>query len=478
MNAIAFIHELAFKDVPEEVVRQAKRCLLDLVGVAAAGLQTDLSRIVRDFAVRQMGTGERGARILFDGRQASPAGAAYAGASTIDAFDAHDGHALTKGHAGVAVLPALLSTVDPGERIDGREFLVSLILGYEIATRAGIALHSSASDYHTSGAWNALGCAAVAARRLGLNAAKTRHALGTAEYHGPRSQMMRCIDHPTMLKDGSGWGAFAGVSAAYLAADGFTGAPAITVEAEEHRSLWSDLGTRWRILEQYLKPHPVCRWAQPAVEAADALMARHEIRPERIARVRVETFGAAVRLGSRAPATTEEAQYAIGFPLAAMLVRRRIGAAEVTAEGLRDPAVLRMAQRIVLQENEAFTRRFPAERVAVVTIEQDDGATAASAPTTARGDPESPLGDDELLSKFRTLADSLDDERRLRIEDAIVTLDRRDGALETLLEMILAPIEEERLLRRISDARPWNSAAQFDRDAMEPERSGADVGGT
>ena len=44
--------------------------------------------------------------------------------------------------------------------------------------------------------------------------------------------MMRCIDHPTMVKDGSGWGAFAGVSAAYLAADGFTGAPAITIEAD------------------------------------------------------------------------------------------------------------------------------------------------------------------------------------------------------------------------------------------------------
>jgi len=61
--------------------------------------------------------------------------------------------------------------------------------------------------------------------------------------------MMRCIDHPTMVKDGSGWGAFAGVSAAYLAADGFTGAPAITIEAGGAAEPWSDLGRRWRILE-------------------------------------------------------------------------------------------------------------------------------------------------------------------------------------------------------------------------------------
>src|SRR3546814_7985834 len=84
-------------------------------------------------------------------------------------------------------------------------------MGYEVATRAGIVLHGSVSDYHTSGAWNALGVAAVASRLLGLDRERTRHAIGIAEYHGPRSQMMRCIDHPTMLKDGSGWGAFAGV---------------------------------------------------------------------------------------------------------------------------------------------------------------------------------------------------------------------------------------------------------------------------
>ena len=166
-------------------------------------------------------------------------------------------------------------------------------------------------------------------------------------------------------------------------------------------------------------------------------MTRHEIMPQRIAKVHVETFAAAVRLGCRAPATTEEAQYALGFPLAAMLVRRQVGAAEITHGGLRDPDVLRMAQRIVLQENDAFTRRFPAERVALVTIEQIDGTSVTSNLTSARGDPDDALGDDELLRKFRRLADGLDDEQRRRIEIAIAELDRRDSALETLLESVL-----------------------------------------
>ena len=223
-NPIGFVHGLTFDDLPAPVVAQAKRCLLDLIGVAASGRQTALSRIVHGFAVSQMGAAAGGARLIFDGRRASVTGAAYAGASTIDSFDAHDGHRLTKGHAGVAVLPALLAFAEQ-KPIDGREFITSLVLGYEIATRAGMALHATARDYHTSGAWNALGCAAIGARLLGLGADATRHALGIAEYHGPRSQMMRCIDHPTMVKDGSGFGAPVKPSAARQAAETPASAP-------------------------------------------------------------------------------------------------------------------------------------------------------------------------------------------------------------------------------------------------------------
>ena len=57
---VAFIHELSFADLPVEVVRQAKHCLLDLVGVAASGRRTELSRITHQFAVRPDGNERRG----------------------------------------------------------------------------------------------------------------------------------------------------------------------------------------------------------------------------------------------------------------------------------------------------------------------------------------------------------------------------------------------------------------------------------
>lgn len=441
---LSFIHELSFADLPEPVVAQSKRCLLDLIGVAAAGSSTRLSRIIGDHVVRHYGAGNGGARLLFDGRRASPPGAALAGAATIDSFDAHDGHPLTKGHSGVAVLPAILALIDDGIEADGRAILTDVVLGYEIATRAGIALHAMASDYHTSGAWNALACAAIGARLLGLDAARTREALGVAEYHGPRSPMMRCIDHPTMVKDGSGWGALAGLSAAYLAADGFTGAPALTVEGPEAESQWADLGTRWRILEQYFKPYPVCRWAQPAVEAALNLQRRSGLTARDIERIEVVTFHQAARLAVRAPRTTEEAQYSLPFPVAAALVKGAIGAAEIRGAGLEDPDVLALSQAIALTESEAYNARFPAERWAHVVFHLADGTTIRSEPATARGDPENPLAEGELAAKYRALAiPVVGPGRSARIEAAVAGLDSDEKAAADLLTGLLSPLASD-----------------------------------
>src|SRR3546814_14389629 len=86
-------------------------------------------------------------------------------------MDAHDGHRLTKGHVGCALLPALAAVLEAGGRpVSGREFLALLAVGYEIGTRAGIALHATAPDYPTSGAWNTITFAANCATALGPDA--------------------------------------------------------------------------------------------------------------------------------------------------------------------------------------------------------------------------------------------------------------------------------------------------------------------
>jgi len=434
----AWLSAASYDELPEDVQREAVRCLLDLAGTAAAGSATELSRIARTHAVSQFAPGPntRGARLLFDGRVASATGAALAGGMTIDSVDAHDGHPLTKGHAGAAILPGLLALVDAGGlEVDRRELLTALVVGYEVALRAGIALHTTASDYHTSGAWNALGVAAVANRLWGGGERHLREALGIAEYHGPRSQMMRCIDHPTMVKDGSGWGAMTGVSAAELARAGFTGAPAVTVEGDDVAEIWSDLGSRWRILELYFKPYPVCRWAQPAIEAA--LQVRHDAEPSEVDAIEVRTFHEATRLAAAEPATTEEAQYSLPFPVAVAVARGRLAAADVDGPTLSDPAVLALSRRVRLVEDAALSRRFPAERLAQVELRLRDGTVRVSDVLPARGMPENPLTDAELSAKFHELVGPVLGVRAEAIEQAI-SEPAASGSASALLELLLS----------------------------------------
>lgn len=395
---VDFVRELGYGDIPPEVVDQALVCLIDLVGVAAAGSCTPMSHIARQYAADECPAGARKARLLFDGRTVAPTGAAFANAATMDSFDGHDGHALTKGHAGAAVLPAALAL---GDEATGHDFITAVVLGYEIATRAGIALHGSTSDYHSSGSWNSIGCAAIGARLLELDAVSTNHALGIAEYHGPRGPMMRCIEHPTMVKDGTAWGAPTGIAAALLAARGFTGAPMqLSTVAED---LWEDLGHRWRILEQYLKPYPVCRWAHPAIRAALEVMRAAKLHADAVEHIEVRTFEAAKRIATRRPETTEQAQYSLPFAVAAAAVYGEVPATVLAAPTAADASVLRLSETMIVTTTPDYDQAFPAQRFADVTLALRDGRILWSGTMSAQGSPEDPMSSEQITTKYRDL---------------------------------------------------------------------------
>ena len=399
MTSLDFIHDTTFDSLPSTVIHEAIRCFVDTLGVAVGGSQTKLSQIIHAHAARQFGGDD--STLWQDGRKVSAAGAALANGMTIDALDAHDGHKLTKGHVGCGVLPGLIAVMEAEGINDARELLTSIVIGYEIGTRAGIALHSSACDYHTSGAWIALATAALTSRQLGLTKMQTREAIGIAEYHGPRSQMMRCIDAPTMVKDGSGWGAMAGVSAGYLAQDGFTGAPAITMEDPALNRFWSDLGQNWYVEQQYIKLYPVCRWAQPAAEGAIALVREHGITTDQIVKIKVESFHEAKRLNV-IPTNTEQAQYSLPFSVAVALIYGTISVTQITNNGLTDKDVLNLSKLVEITETDEFNSAFPVQRFARVHLVLKSGKVLSSEKTEAQGDPENKISDTLIWDKFRT----------------------------------------------------------------------------
>jgi len=430
---VDFIHDLKWADVPADAQAAARLAMLDLLGVAASGTTTSLSKIIRQHAFDHFAPratpGFEGCRIMFDGRRCSAPGAILAGGMQIDSVDAHDGHKLTKGHVGCGVLPTVLAFSEMESEVSESDLMGHLLMAYEIGARAGIALHQSVTDYHTSGAWIALATASIGARSMSLSSAQTREALGIAEYHGPRSQMMRCIDYPTMLKDGSGWGAMAGASASLLARDGFTGSPALTIESDEVQSIWSDLGTRWTMLEHYIKAYPVCRWAQPAIAAVLKLHEQHQFSHTDIAGIEIGTFHESKRLAVSEPADTEQAQYSLPFPVAVAAVHKDVSVAHIGGDGLNDKDVLRLSQLIQLVEVDAYNERFPANRISHVIIELNDGQRLDSGPTEAAGDPEMPFSAKQIEAKFvRFAAPVLSEFGAIALADAV----RDIGAKPTL----------------------------------------------
>ncbi len=441
-----FAEKLAYDDLPDALLAVLRRSFTDTMGVAAVGSTTEMSRIARKGALAIFGAGGAGpSRMLMDGRLASPAGAAMAGAFTIDSVDAHDGTSPNKGHAGSAVFPALLAVADAmragGTAILGRDFAAWLAIAYEVSYRAGQVQHATCPDYHASGAWTAVGVAAACARMLGGDAPAIRHAAGIGEYHGPRGQMMRCIDFPTMLRDGVGWGAPSGVAAAYLALAGFTGAPALTCEGADAEPYWRGLGEDWLTVEHtHYKPYPCCRWAHPAIDAAGDLMREHGLAHDGIARVEIRTFHNATRLAGHEPQTLDEFSYGIAYPVATMIVRGRIGVEELRPEALRDPDILRISRATELIDDPHLTEISVAKRWAAVTLHTTDGRKFSAEPRTPRGDTDLPLSDREISDKFHLFADPVVGKARARrIEDLSGRFDGLDaGAFNELLDLCLS----------------------------------------
>ena len=431
-----FAANLRYDILNEDILRVLRRSLLDTIGVAAIGSQSKMAQIGSQTARIMFGsTPTSSARCLFDGNLASAAGAAMAGAITIDSVDGHDGSSSCKGHAGSAIFPALFALAD-GQGFTGQDLATYLALAYEISYRAGLTQHDTCADYHTSGAWTAIGVAAMTARILGCDKTQINEAAGIGEYHGPRSQMMRCIDHPTMVRDGVGWGAPTGITAGFLAQNGFTGAPALTCEGPH----WESLGNEWKLVtDTHYKPYPCCRWAHPSIDAASELMLRHKLSYQEIASVEIRTFHNATRLAGHKPVSADEFAYSIAFPVACMIVRGQVGISELEVSTLKDPNILRISAATTLIEDAHLTQISEGKRWAQVSILMRNGTRYEAAPGTPRGDTDLPLSDVEISEKFHNFSDHiLGSSIAKKIEEFATSFDKLNATeVQSLLDLIL-----------------------------------------
>jgi 2-methylcitrate dehydratase PrpD len=397
-----FVRAMRWQDLPTGVRTRAIHCVLDLCGAAVAGSRLKAARTALAYTLYAHGAGS--STIIGAGAGSTPVGAALANGFAASALDIDDGYRPVKGHPGAVVFPAVLAAAEEAES-RGVEFLTALVVGYEVAMRAGRILHPLYTFYHGSGAWAPIGAAAGVARLLGCGTEQTWHALGIAEFHAAMTPEMRSVEHPSMLKDGIGWGAMVGIASGQLAARGFTGIPALFDADESGGHLAGSLGNEYLILDLYFKPYACCRWAQPAVEGALSAARQIGATAADVARIRVHTFEAATHLRSASPRTTEEAQFSLPWPIACALIDGVVGPEQVIEASLEDPVRRELAARVEILVDAELEAAFPDRALAWVEIETTGGSRARSRISAAQGDAGSPLRDSDLMSKFGTLTE-------------------------------------------------------------------------
>jgi 2-methylcitrate dehydratase PrpD len=398
----SYIINESINNCSEDVISSVKDALADIIASTISGSQTEVASIVRKFVNSQWGTGK--STVLMFRDKVSASGAALVNAFMANALDVDDGHRLTKGHPGAIIFPSVLAAAEEIEAT-GEEFLTSLLIGYEVGIRAGILAHDLRPEYHCTGSWGAIGAAAGVCKILKFNKEEIEHALGIAEYNSTYSPMMRCIDEPSMLKDGIGWGSLTGVSAAYLAKEGFTGIPSL-FSYDLAKPYIQELGHHYRIKELYYKPYACCRWAQPAVDCVKEILTKYLISYEQIERIKIHTFTESSKLSKNYPKNTEEAQYNLYFPIASYILFGEVGPKQVLKE-LDNHNIHLLMDKMETVIEKKFDEAFPQKTKSQVEIYTNDGKCFRSSILQAKGDYDYPLTKDEKKNKFLWLTEPL-----------------------------------------------------------------------
>ena len=430
-----FIMESDWSKLPENVQHQAKRCLMDTLGALIAGNNTPVADLINSFVKEQFKGDD--ATILVKGSKISASGAALVNGFANNALDIDDGYRSVKGHPGACILPVALAAAEIAPGITGDKFLTALVVGYEVAIRAGLIRHATYETYHSSGSWGAIGGAAAAGKILGLSREKLCHALGAAEYHAPIAPMMKCIEIPGMGKDSIGWGCMVAMMSTIMADKGFTGIDPIFNDSPKEGWIKS-LGRSYEIMNLYFKPYAACRWAQPGIDGTLKIMIENRLTPKDIKQIRVFTFRESAALSTDYPQNTEEAQYNIAFPIAAALLDGEVGPAQVLPPRFFEKDIHQMMDKIQIMAEERFQEAFPTKAESEVEITIENGKVFSSGVMSARWDPHTTFPSDRELEKkfFWLVAPVLGEDKA----DALINLIRHfdlEEKLDNLIELCI-----------------------------------------
>ena len=409
----AFAAGLRFEDIPAPVLRRAEDLLLDTLGSILAGRTARPVQAIARFAAA-MAPAEGASEVLISRTRTSELFAAMVNAAASHVVEQDDVHNGSVFHPAAVVFPPVLA-VAQAIGASGRELLTAAVAGYEVGIRVGEFLgRSHYRIFHTTATAGTIAAAAAVGRLLQLDPARMLEAFGSAGTQAAGLwEFLRDAADSKQLHTAKA--AADGLSAAYLAREGFTGARRI-LEGEQGMAagmssdadparLTDRLGQRWALAETSFKYHASCRHTHPAADALQQLMRAHGLREQDIERVTAHVHQGAIDvLGPVVePHTVHQSKFSMGTVLGLIAVFDRAGLAEFDASYL-DPRVVAVRRKVHMELDPEVDQAYPQRWIGKVSVLTADGRTLRGRVDEPKGDPGNTLSRAEIEAKARQLA--------------------------------------------------------------------------
>ncbi|MDF0676897.1 MAG: MmgE/PrpD family protein [Nitrospira sp.] len=457
-----YCRSLRYSDLPNVVVHEVKRRVLDSLGCALGAWNAPPCRVAR--LIAQTVKVPQGATVWGTGHKTLPDLATFANGGLVRYLDFNDTYLSKEPAHPSDNIPAILS-VGEAVHASGKRTMEAIVLAYEIQCRLcdASALRPRGWDHVTYGPFSsALG----AAKLMKLSNEQTVQAINLA---GIANLALR----QTRVGDLSMWKACAfsnaarnGVFAAMLAQLGMTGPSPIfegekgfmklvsgplelvpfAAERGQAPALGESQSPQFRILDTYIKHYPVEYHAQTAVEAALAL--RDEVTDaegvraiDHVTGVEIGSYDVAIEIIGRdpekwQPATRETADHSFPYCVAVALLHGPVTLQSFGPKRLSDPAVRNLMKKVRVAQQPEFMGRYPRTMPTRITVKTEAGTTYMSQVDVPVGHPGNPMSDRDLEAKFRRLAAGrLNRSRTERLIEFVWNLDRvRD--ISTLMPLL------------------------------------------
>jgi 2-methylcitrate dehydratase len=442
---VAFALDTRFETLPDCVVTEAMRRLLDTLGCAAGALGAPAPRIAHSVASRFRGNPSA---TLIGGDVSTPDWAAFANGVHIRYLDYNDTY-LSLEPAHPSDNWAAVWAAGEVAGASGKDWITAAAVAYEIQCRLCDAASIRARGWdHTT--YGSISAALAAGRLLGLTHAQALHALGIAGTTGTALRLTRSGELSMWKGCAFAFAARSGLFACLLAAGGMTG-PAPLFEGEmgfmqqvagplEVPHLGGPAASDWMLPQTSIKFVPAEYHSQSAIAAA--LELRAELRdPRRIRSIEIATFRTAIEIIAKdpekwRPGSRETADHSLPYCTVVALVDGQVSPAQFTAERLNDPLILDLMARTTVVEDRAFSALYPEAVPGRVTLILDDGTKLVREIGDPPGHARKPLTDDQLRTKFHALVDPVLGQERAELIHARVAGLESDPAPHEVLRLL------------------------------------------